>query len=801
MNFSFTRIPFLFLTIPLTMGIVVQYFISFKSIYLFIGLIIVLILILFFSHQKSQDKKILILFITFFCLVGSIRYSVWESGNLEKEYLAKLPLKNINIEGTIESVKKSNRLNAVIALSNISNDSIVAEVSGNILVYFPAKYSGNISPGQTVSFMNMMLEKLPEPRNPGQFNYGKYLRRRGIVSQCRIEDKNQIILGVVQPGFSLENSIFTLVRSYLIKKLETYFSPSASGFLKALLLGQRDSVDRDIIENFQDAGVMHVLAISGLHVGFVALIFYIVLSFFPFYFKHRNLVIIILLLFYMFLTRSQPPVVRATLMAILLLISINIERPTSVYNSIFAAAFIILLFQPQQLFWVGFQFSFIAVLSIIYFYEKLKWIRTKLLQGFGNEKIKGFIDKAILVPFLISFSAQIGTLPLTMHYFHKLSLIAFFLNILVIPFVGLLVALGFLFLIIEFISSGFASIFANFLGELIKLLFNSIETAIHFPAAFFYVPKFSILSILLYGSIIMFLFNFKREKIRKSGLILSILLVLFLTIKSISTAHFFNLVIMDVGQGDAAFLITPQNKTILIDTGPSSQYTNSARNAILPVLSHFNVNHVNYLFISHPHLDHMGGTFEMLKYIRVDTLYLPPMKQSYKWNDSLLSAISQNSISYRKLKMGDKVVIDNETRAYVLSPISRFSDFKRTSGHNLNNNSLVFLIKHRQHTLLFPGDAEREVENYLVAWQDMLKTDFLKVGHHGSNTSTTLNFLELAHPQYASISVGQNNHFGHPSQSVIEELKEKQVQVFRTDEDKAIWFRIRKGKWERINWN
>jgi competence protein ComEC len=801
MNFSFTRIPFLILTIPLTVGILFQHFSGSKFIYLFIGLIIVLILILFFSYQKSQDKKILILFIAFFCLIGSIRYSVWELGNMEKEYLAKLPLKNVNIEGTIESVKKSNRLNAIIALSKISNDSIVAEASGSILVYFPAKYSGNISPGQTASFMNTMLEKLPEPRNPGQFNYGKYLRRRGIVAQCRIEDKNQIILGNVQAGFSLENSIFTPVRSYLIKKLEIYFSPSASGFLEALLLGQRDSVDKDTIENFQDAGVMHVLAISGLHVGFVALIFYVVLSFFPFYFKHRNLLIIILLLFYMFLTGSQPPVVRATLMAMFVLISINIERRTSIYNSVFAAAFMILLFQPQQLFWVGFQFSFIAFLSIIYFYEKLKWTRTELLQRFKNRKIGGFMDKAILVPFLVSFSAQIGTLPLTMHYFHKLSLIAFFLNILVIPFIGLLVALGFLFFIIEFMSSGFAFIFANFLGELVKLLFNSIETSIHFPAAFFYIPKFSILSILLYGSVIFLLFNFKREKIRKSGLVFSILLVLFLMIKSVSSAHFFNLVIMDVGQGDAAFLMTPQNKTILIDTGPSSQYTSSARNAILPVLSHFNVNHVNYLFISHPHLDHMGGTFDMLKYIQVDTLYIPPMKQSYKWNDSLLSAISKNSISWRKLKMGDKVVIDNETRAYVLSPISKFSNFKRTSGHNLNNNSLVFLIKYRQHTLLFPGDAEREVENYLVAWQDILKTEFLKVGHHGSNTSTTRNFLELTQPQYASISVGQNNHFGHPSQSVIEELKDKQVQVFRTDEDKAIWFQLRRGKWERINWN
>ena len=311
----------------------------------------------------------------------------------------------------------------------------------------------------------------------------------------------------------------------------------------------------------------------------------------------------------------------------------------------------------------------------------------------------------------------------------------------------------------------------------------------------------NILSILLYGTIIILLFNFSKNRIRQSGFILSAFLILILIIKSISTAHFFNLVIMDVGQGDAAFILTPQGKSILVDTGPSNQYTSSAQNAILPVLNHFNINRINKLFISHPHLDHMGGTFEMLKYIQVDTLYLPPMNHSYKWNDSLLSVISSKSIPYRILEMGDKVMIDNETRIYMLSPISKFFNFQRTNGHNLNDNSLVFLMKYRQNTLLFPGDAEKEVENYLVMWRDLLKTDFLKVGHHGSNTSTTNKFLEYTHPRYASISVGAQNHFGHPSQTVISNLRENGVYVFRTDQDKAVWFQIRNGEWKVINWN
>jgi competence protein ComEC len=118
----------------------------------------------------------------------------------------------------------------------------------------------------------------------------------------------------------------------------------------------------------------------------------------------------------------------------------------------------------------------------------------------------------------------------------------------------------------------------------------------------------------------------------------------------------------------------------------------------------------------------------------------------------------------------------------------------------LNNNSLVLLIRFRQQALLFPGDAEKKAENFLVLWDNLLKSDFLKVGHHGSKTSTSDNFFTLVHPRYASISVGEGNHFGHPSQSVIRKLRRNGSEVFRTDEDCAIWLQIRNGKWKQINW-
>lgn len=798
---TFAHFPLLPLTVSLALGILTQHYFNIQLSYLF-SLFLVLAFAALFLHLKTstEQQKISSLLIIIFFLMGAIRYGGWQAANLRQPYLNSLPLHQVELRGEIKSVQKSDRVKAVFELKEIHKDTLAAFVEGKILLYFPAGFSGAVLPGQILSILNADLEPLPPRRNPGQFDYANYLRQREIVALIRVKNSRQIILGKTDDKFSAEKSIFAPLRHRLTECFETYFSPFAANFLKALILGKRENMDRQVLENFQNAGVMHVLAISGLHVGFVAGIFYVVLSFFPISFKKRNLLIILLLLFYMFLTGNQPPVVRATLMASLLLFGVNIERKTSVYNSIFAAAFIILLWQPQQLFWVGFQFSFAAVLSIIYFYTKMEPFRQKVLGLVKSGKLRPRVNNWILMPFLVSLSAQIGTLPLTMHYFHKLSLISFFLNILIIPFIGLIVVMGFLFLAFAFISSVLAGLISNFLQWLIHVLTGTVEAAANLPAAFFYIPRFNLIAMLLYLSIVILIFNPGNKATRKIMAVVSTILLLFVFGTSLLQKPAFNLIIMDVGQGDAAAFFTPRGKAVIIDTGPASRKSSAARTAIYPVLNKFGTTHINALFISHPHLDHMGGTFDLLKYATIDSAYLPPMAISYKWNDSLLTAFSENSIPWRILKYGDRVIIDEETRIYILGPFPRFSNFKTVNGYNLNNNSLVLLVKHKNHSLLFPGDAEKEVEKQLLSWGDILDAELLKVEHHGSKTSSTAGFLSLVTPQLSFISVGYRNKFKHPSLQVVERLGQFGSRVFRTDENHALWFRLNGDKWKEVNW-
>jgi competence protein ComEC len=796
------KVPFVPFCLAFACGIVLEHFFSIPPAVSSIAFAVLLIftLIVFFKEIFAQSN-ISWLFLLLFVLMGMLRLSLWKENNLELPYLPHLPIRADTLEAEVISVQNSNRARAVARLRELQVDSLSVKVSGQILVYFPYQYRLQIVPGQTIKIANARVEALPEPRNPGQFDYGRFLRWRGIVAQCRIKDSLQIKPHVTLSKFSPENNIFFPFRKRLLGNIDTHFSPRYAGFLKALLVGVRDDLQADIIENFQKAGVMHVLAISGLHVGFVALIFYIILSFFPVYFKHRNVLVVVLLIFYMFLTGSNPPVVRATIMAALIFLAINLERRGAVYNYLFAAAFFILLFQPQQIFWIGFQFSFAAVLSIVYFYQRLAPLSEKLLDYVNKERWRYRLQKWITLPLIVSIAAQLGTIPLVMHYFHLFSPVSFLLNIVVIPYIGMMVALGFLFLSFSFISITLGALFVDLISFLLAILIKLISGAALLPAAYFRIPGFGLAEILIYLSLVLLLFNFNNAMLRKFFTISSAVFVVLWGTIHLTHQPAFNLLILDVGQGDGAIITTPQGKTILIDTGPANEYTNAADRAIIPALQHLETRNISHLFITHPHLDHLGGTFRLLQYTAFDTVYLPPVPFFDHWNDTLLQALEHAKIPHRFLKSGDRVIIDEETRLYVLAPFPQYLDRIDESDFNLNNTSLVLLIKHLNHTMLFTGDAEIQAEAYLQLWKNILKSDFMKVGHHGSDTSTGEDFLALVSPAFSGISVAERNKFGHPSPEVLKRLSAYQSKVFRTDKHKAIWLRLRKGKWEQVRWD
>ncbi len=751
-----------------------------------------------FRFRKYDVFFLLILLL--FATMGMLRYAHWHKAHLQLPYLTHLPLQIDELVVTLRSVQAGKRWRAIGSLEEMRRNGSAIPMTGGALIYFPYRFTGDPAPGQRLLCKNVQLEPLPAPRNPGQFDYGAYLRDRGIAAQVHLRDAAQIRPASPARVFSPESVIFYPARKFLSHKLDAHFTPAAAGVLKALLLGVREDLPRDIREDFQNAGVMHVLAISGLHVGFVGWIIYWLLSFLPVYFKTRNWLTMGFLFAYMFLTGSNPPVVRATLMAALFFTALNLERRGALWNYLFAAAFLILLIQPQQLFWVGFQFSFAAVMAIVYFYPHLSgWFRP-LFDRIDREETKVRLNRWVVAPFGVTLAAQIGTVPLGMYYFHKFSLISFFLNLIIIPFTGVIVMAGFAFLGLSLFSDLLAGWFAAGGEILLCGMTRLVQGAAGLPGAFFNITAFAWADIGVYLAVVLLVFRWNHPPARRWLTAASLALLMISGSRHLAVPPAFDLVLLDVGQGDAALIHTPQQKTVLIDAGPADADWSAAEWAIIPAMQHLNTARIHRLFISHPHLDHFGGVFRLLRYARVDTVYFPPLPVVAPPVDSLLQTLAAAGIPQRILRSGEVVSIDPETRVYVLGPFESHARYTVPSGKNVNNGSLVLLMKHRDQTLLFPGDAEAEAEAGLRSWGRVLRSDFLKVGHHGSETSSTPGLLSLVRPRFATISAGQWNRFGHPSPIVIRRLQTIRAEVFRTDRDRAIWLRIRNGEWERVFW-
>ena len=792
------KTPFLLLCLCFSLGILVSASIDIAPGSVALGFALLPLAALAYAFRRQHLPVFLLLSLVI--LMGFLRHEYWKQAHLRQPHQHFLPLRSDTLTVMLHSLEKRSRLRAEAELREIVRNGRRALLAGRIVLDFPYRYDESLEPGQILIITDAMLELPPGPRNPGQFDYRRYLEGQGIAAVCRVSDPRQIGMAGHGGNFSPEYRLFYPLRRKLQQIIHRHLPEPGAGFLQALLLGVRSGLSPGTREDFQHAGVMHVLAISGLHVGFVAVIFHLLLSFLPLYFKTRNWLIMVLLLGYMFLTGATPPVVRATLMGCFYFLAINLERRGSVYNYLFAAGFLILLCQPQQLFWVGFQFSFTAVLSIVYFYRKLQPPAAAVLRRIRKAPLRWRLEKWLMAPFLVSLAAQIGTLPLAVHYFQLFSLVAFFLNLIVIPLVGVIVSAGFLFLLLGMLSTVLAGILAAFLDLLIRLLVLLVQQAAALPFAYLHILHFGWMEMAVYFSLIFLLLYWRRRPLRTVFSVISLVGMMLAAALQWGGDPALDLIVIDVGQGDSALLTTPRGKSVLIDTGPASRYGNAADAAIIPVLRRLGRRKIDYLFISHPHLDHLGGTFRLLRYAAVDSVFLPPTPPGFHWNDTLLQVLQERQIPHRLLNAGERVIIDGETRIYVLNPLPAGLDSIAAPGHDLNNHSLVLLCKHRDQTILFTGDAETEAEHLLLGWGDILRSEVLKVGHHGSITSSGSEFLARIRPRYATVSVGKKNRFKHPSPQVIRRLQQSGARVLRTDRDAAVWLRCRDGRWEQVQW-
>jgi competence protein ComEC len=635
-----------------------------------------------------------------------------------------------------------------------------------------------LEPGNYLQIMGAYY-KGREMRNPGEFDYNKYLNSLGISGTLNITGaKNISLLGDESDFF--KSAIFS-IRKFLDSEIKSLHNEQTSSLLKGLLLADRSEIDYVTKTQFINAGVIHVLAVSGLHVGFIVVIFLFLFGRLNIYM--RSVLTITGLLLFMLITGMPPSVFRATLMAVIIIIAFLFNRSTNLLNSLALAALIILLINPDELFNPGFQLSFSAVIGIALLYSPLEALINKL-------KLKSKVLRCIILFMVVSLSAQVGTLPFTLTYFGKLSVIALIANLIVIPITAIIVGLGIFTLIINSFLPFIGVYFAAANNLVTKILFLIVKISGSADFSYISVRNFSLYDSLLFY-LFLFLLLYSLKNINRNTIkftILTLVVVNFLFLSSLDNSDLLkdkklSMCAIDIGQGDAILIKFPEGTIALIDAGNVTPYFDNGERVILPLLEYLGIDKIDYGFVSHIDSDHYAGFVSLVNAGVIKKIFKPQIDSTLVKDVKFEKYLRVKSIPVEYYKK--EILKIDGTKIYVLNN----ETISKNRELSTNNKSGVLKIVYGRTSFLFTGDIERKVEKiYASYYKSFLNVNVLKVAHHGSNTSSSPAFLNYVTPEKSVINVGILNKFKHPSEEVVKRLENYGSEIYRTDKYGALIF-------------
>jgi len=733
----------------------------------------------FFFRKKALFPALLI----FLILFGMLRGSVF---HYRENPLIKFVDKEITLRGIVKGAPQAdeNRVLYIVETVFVKTGDQIYPVKAKIRVsVYPDSYDEKakvLKVYQTGDLVEATgtLKEPNGPRNPKGFDYKTYLKRRGIYSIISVKEKNIDLVRQVK-GLSLDR-LLALFRDKASKVLENTVGGREGNFLKAVLLGQRWLIEPESEDAFTKTGLAHILAISGLHIGFLVVLLKSLQSVLKLQRGRAFMLQSIILILYCLMTGASPSVTRAVIMSLIYLGGRALGRKSDIINSAGTAAFIILLIRPMDIQEISFQLSFISVCSIALLSDPI-------------QKALKFLPKQVSALIAASMAAQSGTLPLTAYYFNIFSPVSVFANLLAVPLLGIVGAGGFLIVLLGMCFLPAAAALAVPIRFLCGLIFSITDFAANLPYAYIRVVSPSLFSI---AAAYMILWMLSRERpsfIRKPALV-SMCLAAVLLAGNLLAGYLepkeLEIVFLDVGQGDCAFIQTPDGKNILIDGG-SQEGEDIGEKVLLPFLLKNGISSLDLVVMSHVHEDHISGLPNVLDQLRVKAfMEYPPTELNAAYLE-LKDIIKKKNIKVIAASGGKSYRIGNETWIHVLYPDEDAAPMLYQG--NENNLSLVLLLECGDASVLFTGDIEKEAENYL-AGRMKKQASVLKVPHHGSSTSSTEAFLDAVSPDMAVIQAG-NNLFGHPAPQTLERLDARNISIYRNDLHGAVIMNYKDEGW------
>jgi len=756
--------PMVIYFLCLAMGIIVSLFIKLSLIItLGIGLFLIIFIQLIHKFEFSKYGYFFLLIILGF--IAGTSYSFKNENHLTNY---EFPSEQYHISGKIISRRIYPDKQRII-LKNITIEDQI--FTGKILTTIK-KPDQQFFNGDRIEYTGTLY--FPDgARNPGEFDYRNYLNKRKIF-MLSYADKNEKYTIYKSQSFSVID-IADKLKTKVIANIDKSMTGEPANILKALIVGARDELEGQTTEIFVYSGTIHILAVSGLHVAYVVLSLIVIFTFLRFKDKQRTILTIIGLIFYIFIVDFKPSVIRAVIMASTILIGRSWEKRVNIYNSLATAGFIQLLISPMQLFDAGFQLSFSAVFSIVYFHSRINSLLPEKLQPF---QIKYRYIRYFYQLFLVSFAALIGTLPITAFYFNRISPVGLMANLFAIPIIGMVGATGFAQVILGFFIPTVNLFYGQVNQLLIWLLIKLTQFSASIPFGSINVPEINLLHVLVFYLFIFAIFNLEKHKVKMAFLTGFLLLLNFQIWSTIFYEPKLEVIFFDVGQGDAAFVKFPNGDNMLVDAADRTFSRNYAESVLLPYFIRHNIKHIDVLALSHPHSDHIGGAPFLLKNISIGEIWEPDIEGKSKTYKQIHYLADSLQVPIKNIYAGDWFDIGN-CDLFVLHPSRKYIE---TKPENYNHYSTTIKLTYKDFDILFSGDIEKEDEAYILYYADFIDCEILKVPHHGSSTSSSEIFLQNVSPEIAFVSVGRRNKFRHPSEEVMQRYLKNGIMAHRSDE-------------------
>jgi len=615
-------------------------------------------------------------------------------------------------------------------------------------------------------------------RNFGPPTLEMYLKNQNIHN--RAFTKSPMLIEKLRSGnrASLPRTI-SIIRRNLQYKIERHFSDprhqslSLQGaVVEALLLGERGRLDSEISHGLQHAGIFHLFAISGAHIAIISFLLFSFFRFLKLPDRTSSILLIFFLIFYALLVEGRPSVMRATIMALAFLVGKLIWRKVNLLNTLAISAFIIMVCNPSSLFFIGFQMTFAATLSIILFFPKVIHFLPRL-------------PLRISEIFALSLTAQLGVMPFVASSFNRIAFSSLILNFAAIPLVGLTMASGYIFLLFSMLTPFLAGMCAKFIHFLVNVLIAVSHSLDPVPGLSFRIPsppQFVVLGYFVFLGLLLIPAKFKRQK-TVTAACFAIFFGLLVFHPFASYSRTLKLTFIDVGQGDSILIEFPGRKKMLVDGGGTPEdIFDIGERIVSPFLWQKKIRKIDYLVLTHAHPDHMNGLKAVARNFRIKEFweaFSPSDNRSYE----VLRKRLPSSTSLRRMFRGHVETIDG-VKIEVLNP-ERSDPIVSTV---LNDQSLVLRISYGQTAFLLAADIGKAPEKEIARTLPSIRSDVLKSPHHGSDSSSSEEFLSAVAPRFLVLTVGAGNRYSLPDEEVVNRYQDIGARVLRTDIDGAVEF-------------